>query len=107
MTTDAAASLPARLICAWKSDERLRLVVYAALLVAALQPINLLIQLAYSVSALKPLQLWLLENRLVTDDSWRPMQAAWDWLRAGGPDGSLYREIFFEQKYKFQYAPTR
>lgn len=106
MTSNAAASLPARLFGAWKSDERLRLVVYAAVLVVALQPINLLMQFVFSVSSLKPLHLWLLENNLVTDDSWRPMQAAWDWLREGGQDGSLYREIFFEQKYKFQYAPT-
>lgn len=87
-------------------DERARVIFYAALVVLTVQPINVVMQLAYGLSALKPLQIWLLENTISADDSWRPMEAAWNWLHAGGRDGGLYRTIFFEQHYKFQYAPT-
>lgn len=56
--------------------------------------------------------LWLLRDLLRGQlasgtDSWNVMILARDWLEANpGADGDLYREIFFEQKHKFQYAPT-
>lgn len=40
-------------------------------------------------------------------DSWSVMILAHDWLGNNpGADGALYRELFFGQGYKFQYAPT-
>lgn len=56
--------------------------------------------------------LWLLRDLLRGQmasgtDSWSVMILARDWLESNpGADGELYREIFFEQKHKFQYAPT-
>lgn len=94
-----------RLLTLVRTDRRVQLILWPALLVAAFLPINLIMQLVWGISVLKPLQLWLLENRLVTDDSWRPMLAALDWVRTG-PDGSLYQEIFFKRNIKFQYPPT-
>lgn len=96
--TDRAAAL-------WREDPRWRIVLAFAALVALCVPLNVAIQLAEGLSVLRPLQVWLLENALVTDDSWRPMGAAYEWVKTG-PDGSLYQEIFFERRYKFQYAPT-
>ena len=98
-------SLPQRLVAFWRTDHRARLIMYVALLVAAFLPINLIMHLIWGISILKPLQLWLFENHLITDDSWRPMLAALDWVRTG-PDGTLYQEIFFQRNIKFQYPPT-
>lgn len=56
--------------------------------------------------------LWLLRDLLrgqmsTGTDSWSVMLLARDWVASNpGADGDLYREIFFEQKHKFQYAPT-
>ncbi|MEQ9507121.1 MAG: glycosyltransferase family 87 protein [Hyphomonas sp.] len=55
---------------------------------------------------------WFLQGFLFgpvfeSGDSWNVMRLARDWLQAHpDADGELYREIFFEQKTKFQYAPT-
>ena len=89
----------------WRTQPNVRLIVYAVLLVFGFKALSLVIQLGYGISSLKPLQLWLMEHALATDDSWRPMRAAWEWVQ-DAPDGSLYREIFFERHLKFQYAPT-
>lgn len=89
----------------WRTDARVRVIIGAALLVALMLPIDLAMQLVYGISSLKPLQLWLTESAWATDDSWRPMRAAYDWV-ISAPDGTLYQEIFFERRLKFQYAPT-
>jgi hypothetical protein len=90
----------------WREDSRFRVLIYGALAFTAMIPLGLAMQVSYGISSLKPLQLWLSLESLSTTDSWRPMRAAYDWLKSGAPDGTLYREIFFEQRYKFQYAPT-
>jgi alpha-1,2-mannosyltransferase len=89
----------------WRHDSRIPAIVGFALVLTALIPINLAIQFWTGISTLKPLQLWLMANHLDTADSWLPMRAALDWVRAA-PDGSLYHEIFFDRHLKFQYAPT-
>lgn len=55
---------------------------------------------------------WILRDLLVGEipeaaDSWNVMIVALEWLDAHpNADGSLYREVFFDQQNKFQYAPT-
>lgn len=39
------------------------------------------------------------------DDSWMPMRKAYEWVRHPH-QGTLYREIFFNQHIKFQYPPS-
>jgi hypothetical protein len=41
----------------------------------------------------------------IDEDSWGPMRAAANYLRAD-PDGALYQTVFFAGHIKFQYPPT-
>ncbi len=50
-------------------------------------------------------RVWLDPGREPGFDSWNPMRQALEHLREQ-PDDLLYRELFFERKVKFQYAPT-
>ncbi len=55
---------------------------------------------------------WILKDLLLGNlpdagDSWHVMIVALEWLDAHpNSDGSLYRDVFFDEGNKFQYAPT-
>ncbi len=83
----------------------------AALAVGALLALVLAVHIAVALLGQQS-AFWILRDlfrgQLVEQgDSWNVMVLARDWLQAHrGADGELYREIFFDQKIKFQYAPT-
>ena len=99
-------SMSGRAFDLWRGDARVRALIGLAALILLFIPINLAIQAFFGISTLQPLRWWLTANDWRTDDSWKPMAAAWDWIRSGAPDGTLYQEVFFRQHLKFQYAPT-
>ena len=55
---------------------------------------------------------WILKDLLRghlpdAGDSWKVMMVALEWLDTHpNSDGNLYREVFFDEQNKFQYAPT-
>ena len=81
------------------------LVMYALLACALL--INIVFALTGQQSAAWILRGMVSGEILDAADSWNVMIVALEWLDAHpAADGNLYREVFFEQQNKFQYAPT-
>lgn len=96
---------PAPILAALNDDKMLRKVLVAAIVVLALLPLNLIQHQLLGWSNLVPIKIWLTNFSYAGDDSWRPMQMALDYVRSSDPS-SIYETIFFQQKTKFQYAPT-
>jgi alpha-1,2-mannosyltransferase len=86
-------------------DPQGRIVLCAAMLLAASLPLNYLMLRLTGWSVLWPVRTWLTGGAASGGDSWHVMQLALDWIRSH-PDGGLYKAIFFEGQNKFQYAPT-
>ena len=81
------------------------LAVYA--LLACVLLIHIMLALAGQQSGAWILRGIVSNETLEAADSWNVMIVALEWLDTHpAADGSLYREVFFEQQHKFQYAPT-
>ncbi len=82
----------------------LRLLVPAFALVILIAILHLAVDPLSTRGPVDALRKWLL-FRNAGSDSWGAMWQAYDWL-AGSHKGTLYQEIFFEQRTKFQYPPS-
>ncbi|MBX9746842.1 MAG: DUF2029 domain-containing protein [Hyphomonadaceae bacterium] len=72
---------------------------------AALVLLNFIVNALTGFNVLRFGYYWLARPADASADSWRVMIAALNWVQTG-PDGTLYEEIFFRQRMKFQYPPT-
>lgn len=100
-------TIPSRTLTFFQESPRTAAALWVCLGLAAVICVQLVLALSGQQSGL-----WLVRDLLrgqLSDgtDSWSVMFLALDWLNNNpDADGELYREIFFEQQHKFQYAPT-
>lgn len=97
-----------RFVQSWRADAHGRLLIWAALYFLLLVVVNVVVNFGTNFTVLRLAYYWLLSPQTVEQsaDSWRVMLAALRWLQSGAEDGTLYQEIFFERRMKFQYPPT-
>lgn len=82
-----------------------------ALVLAAVLGAVLLVEVLLAALG-QPSVIWTIRDILrgevtTLPDSWKVMLIARDWLQANPEaDGQLYKQVFFTQHHKFQYAPT-
>lgn len=106
MQIAAIRSLPQQVWTLGRAWPRTTAILAATLFLAGMIAMNLLLGVLGRESSLDMFVAWAFGPTSETGDSWAIMNTARDWMAAHADKSGLYKDIFFDQQIKFQYAPT-